>query len=172
LTDDAKQGPQAPEPERGEVVSAEVSEFQVAGELVQRSVTYHSGPLPPPEDLRQYEQILPGFTDRVLSLTERESEHRMNEERFQNRAMITLARRGQWLASLVVLALIGVGGAGILTGHSVGGLVAIAAGVASIVTAFVAPEIFASLRRRTIARRGKDQRQLPEPADEESGGEE
>jgi uncharacterized membrane protein len=163
LTDGQQLGKEQPEPDRGEVVGAEGREFQVAGELVQRNVTYRSSPYPPPDDLRQYEEILPGFTDRILSLTERESAHRMNEERYQNRAMIELAKRGQRYALLVVLTLAGVGGAGILTGHSVGGLAAIVAGAVSLVTAFVAPDIFSRLRRRALARPDRDQGQLPEP---------
>lgn len=36
----------------------------------------HSGPLPRPDDLARYEQILPGLAERIVRLPEREQEHR------------------------------------------------------------------------------------------------
>ena len=42
-------------------------------ELVQieQHVAYYSGPLPPPKMMRDYEEILPGSADRILSSAER-----------------------------------------------------------------------------------------------------
>jgi uncharacterized membrane protein len=140
----------------GEVLGA--PEYRLAGEIQQ--VEYRSSPYPAPAELRQYEEILPGFTERILSLTERESEHRIQEERLQTRATITLAERGQKYAFIIVLALVAVGGAGIATGHSVAGLAGVIAAAATVVTAFVAPRLFDRLRRRG-AKPG--QGQLPSP---------
>lgn len=39
------------------------------------------GPLPPPDALARYEQICPGFADRIVALTEREAENRQQLER-------------------------------------------------------------------------------------------
>ncbi len=136
--------PEKPEPPaEGEVLDA--PEYQIAGEV--RQVEYRSSPYPDPAELRQYEAILPGFTDRILSLTERESEHRIQEERVQTRATIDLAKRGQKYAFIVVLALVAVGGVGIATGHSVAGLAGVIAAAATVVTAFVAPRLFDRLRQ-------------------------
>lgn len=38
--------------------------------------TAFSGPLPPPQVLAQYESILPGSANRILSMAEKQSEHR------------------------------------------------------------------------------------------------
>jgi len=38
-------------------------------------VTHHSGPLPPAESLRKYEEILPGITDRIMTMTENDIDH-------------------------------------------------------------------------------------------------
>lgn len=39
------------------------------------------GPLPPPDALARYEQICPGFADRIVALAEREAENRQRLER-------------------------------------------------------------------------------------------
>ena len=83
----------------------------------------YSGPLPPPEWFRQYEAVVPGIGDRMMTVVESEvtdqhaeSEHRRNMEREVVGAGITLAKRGQvgaWLLGFGFLG--GVGGA-----HTVG----------------------------------------------------
>ncbi len=40
-----------------------------------------SGPLPPPDILKGYEDIIPGAATRILKMAERQSEHRMNLEK-------------------------------------------------------------------------------------------
>jgi Predicted membrane protein len=40
----------------------------------------HSGPLPPPEMLREYEKIVPNAAERFLSLVENEQKHRHEKE--------------------------------------------------------------------------------------------
>jgi uncharacterized membrane protein len=153
LSDAAKPAKQQP----GEVLDADTPAIPIAGEV--RQIEVRSSPYPPPHDLQQYENILPGFTERILSLTERESEHRIQEERQQTRATIDLARSGQKYAFVLVLAMIGVGGAGILTGHSVVGLGGVIAAAATVVTAFVAPNVFNRLGQRK--RKPKESGQLP-----------
>lgn len=40
-----------------------------------------SGPLPPPDVIRDYEGVMPGFADRIMALTERQAVHRQEMER-------------------------------------------------------------------------------------------
>jgi uncharacterized membrane protein len=42
----------------------------------------HIGPLPPPEILREYEKIIPNAGERLLSVVEREQEHRHSYEKY------------------------------------------------------------------------------------------
>jgi len=56
--------------------------------MIRQSFSFRSSPYPTPQDLREYEEIHPGFTDRMLTLTERETDHRIREESLQNRATI------------------------------------------------------------------------------------
>lgn len=74
-----------------EVVDADaaVGARPVPGEMM--SFSFRSSPYPTPQDLREYEEIHPGFTDRMLTLTERETDHRIREESLQNRATQVLA---------------------------------------------------------------------------------
>ena len=51
-----------------------------------------SGPLPPPEMLAQYEEILPGAAERILSMAERQAEHRQKMERDESEAERALKR--------------------------------------------------------------------------------
>ena len=41
---------------------------------------HHSGPLPAPETLAEYERILPGAAERIFSRFEKQSDHRMSME--------------------------------------------------------------------------------------------
>ena len=40
-----------------------------------------SGPLPPPEYLEAYEKVMPGATDRLLTMTEKQVDHRIELEK-------------------------------------------------------------------------------------------
>lgn len=41
----------------------------------------HSGPLPAPEDLARYDQLLPGTAERIIAMAELEQNHRVSMER-------------------------------------------------------------------------------------------
>jgi uncharacterized membrane protein len=170
LTDGEQPRRRLPAP-GGEIVGADAAfEGQaVSGEMFRQSFTFRRSPYPSPQDLREYEEIHPGFTDRMLSLTEREADHRMGQEALETEATIRLARRGQLLAFTVVMTFAGGGIAGLLTGHSTGGLAGILVGAATLVGAFVAPNVF---ERRARAQLERAERQgIPEAtgsaADEE-----
>lgn len=47
---------------------------------ISRVTEEFSGPLPPPQHLEQYNQILPGSAERILSMAEKQQEHRMAVE--------------------------------------------------------------------------------------------
>lgn len=137
-------------PDAPQVVDATTgdSEYRVAGELIHESVSFRSAPYPTPHELREYEEIHPGFTDRILTLTERETEHRIQEERVQNRATVEIAKRGQSYAFIVVMTLVAGGIAAILTGHSVAGFAGLITAAVALVGAFVAPSLFSRRSHR------------------------
>ena len=63
---------------------AENNEEKVLGKevraVVSQVIQEFSGPLPPPNVLKQYDIICPGAAERILSMAERQSEHRQNIE--------------------------------------------------------------------------------------------
>jgi uncharacterized membrane protein len=129
--------------------------------VVREAFSLRSSRYPAPKDLREYEQIYPGFTGEMLELTKRETDHRLEQEKLQTKATIRLANRGQLFGFITVMTLAGGSIAGILTGHSVVGLAGIVVAAATLVGAFVAPNIFG--RKASI-----DQLQSLETAEEAS----
>jgi len=126
----------------GEVVEQERPQARVvAGEII-HAVSIRSAPYPTPDDLAKYEDIHPGFTDRILRLTEQETAHRIQRENKQDDATIKLASRGQLLAFVVVMTLVGGGIAAILTGHSLVGFAGLIVAAATLAGSFIAPRIF------------------------------
>lgn len=54
------------------------------------------GPLPPPEMLRQYEQVVPGFGERLLEMAQRQEAHRQHLERIVVEGNARRASQGLW----------------------------------------------------------------------------
>lgn len=44
------------------------------------TLAHHSGPLPPPDDLHRYDQLLPGAAQRIIVMAETEQRHRISME--------------------------------------------------------------------------------------------
>lgn len=51
--------------------------------LQHRQVTTHSGPLPSPQDLAEYERSLPGAAERIIAMAERQQNHRIECEKLE-----------------------------------------------------------------------------------------
>ena len=71
-------------------------------EVVERQLS-HSGPLPPPAQLRDYESVLPGLAERIVQLSEREQAHRHNVVDLAIRRSARLRDRGQALGMLAMV---------------------------------------------------------------------
>ncbi len=122
---------------------------------------HHSGPLPPPETFRGYEDVSPGAADRIISMAEREQGHRhacdlqlLDAERAQQKELASFERRGQtfgfWLA---VLGLVGSFGL-VLAGMTTAGAVTLLAEVGALIAV-------------SVWRRRDQQKQLPPKADDQ-----
>lgn len=121
-----------------------VATYHVAGEVIHQSVSFRQAPYPTPQDLREYEQIHAGFTDRILTLTERETGHRIQQERLQDSAMVDLAKRGQTYAFIIVLTLVVGGVVAIVTGHSIAGFAGLVLAAATLAGTFIAQSLLSS----------------------------
>lgn len=61
-----------------------------------------SGPLPSPEDFEKYENIMPGSMNRVLTLMEKQADHRMDKENKELEAQIQQSKTGQIIGAVLV----------------------------------------------------------------------
>lgn len=61
-----------------------------------------SGPLPSPEDFEKYEKVKPGSMDRVLTLMEKQADHRMEKETKELDAKIRQSKVGQIVGAILV----------------------------------------------------------------------
>ena len=52
---------------------------------------FYQGPLPPPETLRGYNELIPNAAERIFAVFEKQAAHRMNEEREERIASFKLA---------------------------------------------------------------------------------
>ncbi len=62
-----------------------------------------SGPLPPPSMLREYDLALPGTTERLLRMLEKEQAHRIEWETKALASEIRQEQYGQWFGLVVVV---------------------------------------------------------------------
>jgi uncharacterized membrane protein len=85
--------------------------------VTQQISNFHSGPLPDPESLRVYAELIPNGADRIMNLVESEARYRCVEEQkqFAHEARQTI--RGQWMAFALTLLFAAVGTYLGLAGH-------------------------------------------------------
>ncbi len=109
-----------------------------------REVKAYSGPVPSPEVLKQYEQIAPGFAERLLSMAEQEQTHRHEcerralEQNIENhRARNQERARGQHYGLAIGLSAITAGSALAFNGHGLPGGFIGTGGVIGLVVAFL-----------------------------------
>ena len=76
--------------------------------LIASRHTKHSGPLPAPKTLEEYDSVLPGGAERIFSMAEKEQEarHKYNQDTLDGE--INRDRRGQWMGfsiAVIILAM-------------------------------------------------------------------
>ena len=104
---------------------------------LQRYSEEHSGPLPAPFTMEQYETILPGSAERIVSMAEKEQKHRHSRER-EIVWTEMFCKAGGLICGLVIgLAAILGGIYAIVSGHDVAGTLVGGAGLTGLVSVFV-----------------------------------
>ena len=107
-----------------------VQSFSVRGE-------HFSGPLPPPDVLRRYDEIFPGLGERIVAMAENQSRHRQGLEKTVVEGRAANERRGQTYG-FILAPLIGLGSIGIIAiGRSTEGLSIILGELAALVGVFI-----------------------------------
>lgn len=116
----------------------------VNGKIQATKVQAFMGPLPPPDLLQHYNEVLPGSAERIVALAECEANHRRECEKKALDSDIKVDKddsaartRGQWLAFAIVVI---IGGAGFylaLHGHEITGSVFGGPAIASMAANFL-----------------------------------
>lgn len=89
--------------------------------------------LPAPEELARYEKVVPGGAERILEMAEKQSMHRREMEEKSVSAEIRGAKIKQILTFVLALATGVLGGALLITGSELAGLMVILVDAAAIV---------------------------------------
>lgn len=104
--------------------------------LVSASVSF-SGPLPPPEILAKYNQVLPGSAERIMAMAEEQQRHREHLEKVVIESNAAVQKLGPILGFIVAMSAVIGGVVVILMGRSAAGLVTILASLGSLVGVFI-----------------------------------
>ena len=117
---------------------------QVVVTEVREETRTFSGPLPHPEILQKYNEVIPGGADRIFKMAEEEALHRRAQERDivrggidDDKARATERRLGQIFGLVIGLAAIGGGAYTASVGQPWAGSFIGGAGVGGLVLAFV-----------------------------------
>lgn len=152
--------PASPPPAQAQQPGAVVRQASVSVE------ERYQGPLPHPETLRQFEQVLPGSAQSIINEFHAEAAHRRSIEKAESENMMTVYRRHQrqgilrsTYAFVISIAGVGAGWYEIHLGHPAAGATIITATVVSIVAIFVTG-------KRSKKEESSDELPAPEPGRE------
>ena len=134
MTDPSQLSPQEP----AEIVQDKKSENKIQ-KIVHREIQAmgFSGPIPPPQMLHQYDKVLPGAAERIVSMAEKQSNHRQSMERTLVLSDTNNARLGLIFSFILVVSTIGAGTFLICIGKEAQGLTAIIGAIGSVVAVFI-----------------------------------
>jgi len=110
------------------------SEEGIVNMLVQ--TVLRAGPLPPPQDLAAYEEVLPGAADRILAMAEKEQDRRLARADRQVDADIRDSGRGVVCAFVLGMTCIVGGLIALIMGVTAGAYISLA-GMAPLVGTFI-----------------------------------
>ena len=118
-------------------VEPEVDQTEIRNIIHQELWVARSGPLPHPEEMKQYENILPGSADRLITMVEEQAQHRRQLEASLIKSNTKLEVRGQFFGFLIAMtALIG-GGYIMASGQSVWGAAVAISAIAGLSGVFI-----------------------------------
>ncbi len=104
---------------------------------IQAMMRSFSGPLPPPEALERYNQILPGAAERIIAMAESQHSHRLELEKHVITSNVSAQKLGTVLGFIVAMTVV-IGGMFLVhEGKSGEGLAAILTALASLVGVFL-----------------------------------
>jgi len=125
------------EAERTEILEKPPEELRTVLQALHVQEEYFQGPLPRPATLKEYEDILSGSADRIITMAEKQQQHRMEMEHAVIHSDIVMERLG--LATGFILAVIlAIGGIWLVSeGKELTGLIVLVGEIAALVGAFL-----------------------------------
>lgn len=103
---------------------------------VEASVAYR-GPIPDPETLARYSELIPNAPERILRMAELQAEHRRDLESRVIRSDTFRATLGVWFAFIICMTTVLTGGYIALQGHAIEGTLLAGGGLAGIAGTFI-----------------------------------
>jgi uncharacterized membrane protein len=76
-------------------------QIPIRSQVVSQQVEIHTGPIPAPAEIGEYERILPGSADRIIRMAEKEQAHRHQIESRGQRHRLGITFVGQLFAFLM-----------------------------------------------------------------------
>jgi uncharacterized membrane protein len=105
--------------------------------IIARQEISFSGPIPPPELLSKYGEIIPNGADRILKMAENQSTHRQCIEKWAVIGGTILSYFGVLCAGIIALGTLYLGSQVIREGHVISGSIFAGSGLVGLVTAFI-----------------------------------
>jgi uncharacterized membrane protein len=109
--------------------------------MVEIAEATFSGPLPPPDILRRYDEVVPGAAERILVMAEQQARHRRNLERTVVEGGSRRANLGLWLGFILSIVVLALSAALIVNGYELAGTVIGSIDLVSLATVFVVGRI-------------------------------
>jgi uncharacterized membrane protein len=96
-----------------------------------------SGPLPPPQILREFDEVIPGAAERIVKMAEKQQDHRIRLESRVITSDIIRSWAGLILGACLGIVIVGCGSYLVHEGHDTAGATIITGTLVSLVTAFM-----------------------------------
>ena len=125
------------------------------GEVVVHQSQSFSGPLPPPDALARYNQVVPGAAERIIAMAERQANHRQDLEARVIRSDISNSKLGLWFGLIIGLAGIFCGTFLVYAGYVISGTLLGGGTIVSLVGVFV----YGSQGRRSERQQNREKTQ-------------
>ena len=106
-------------------------------QAVHTEMATYSGPIPPANQLSQYEQVLPGAADRIITMAEKQSQHRQEIEKVSIRTNARNSTLGVWFGFILGILTIAGGVFLAYNGRELSGSLIGSAGLIGLVSVFV-----------------------------------
>lgn len=121
----------------GDQAATHPSQEQDPALVFQSRSSSFSGPIPPPQLLAQYNEIIPNGAERIMVMAERQSAHRESLEAMVITGNVASQTRGSYFAFIICMTALIFGFILILSGRNAVGLAAIISALAGVAATFI-----------------------------------